>query len=84
MRSTSVSAVLYVVHCISGADVPPNQGCLRPVKIIAHEASLINPEPQHGVAGGNVETSQRITDVLLAAPWPRPCPSSSLPPVRAL
>ena len=65
--AVTVSAVLYMVHCISGADVPANQGCLRPVKIIAPEASLINPEPQHGVAGGNVETSQRITDVLLGA-----------------
>ena len=35
--------------------------------MIAPEASLVNPEPQHGVAGGNVETSQRITDVLFAA-----------------
>ena len=69
-----------MVHCISGADVPPNQGCLRPVKIIAPEASLINPEPQHGVAGGNVETSQRITDVLLAAmaqALPQPIPAAS-------
>ena len=73
-----------MVHCISGADVPPNQGCLRPVKIIAPEASLINPEPQHGVAGGNVETSQRITDVLLAAMAQALPPAHPLPPARAL
>ena len=65
--AVTVSAVLYMVHCIAGSEVPANQGCLRPVKVIAPEASLVNPEPQHGVAGGNVETSQRITDVLLAA-----------------
>ena len=65
--AVTVSAVLYVVHCVSGADAPSNQGCLRPVKIIAPRASVVNPEPQRGVAGGNVETSQRITDVLLAA-----------------
>ena len=65
--AVTVSAVLYVVHCVVGMEVPPNQGCLRPVKIIAPKASLVNPEPPRGVAGGNVETSQRITDVLLAA-----------------
>ncbi len=65
--AVTTSAVLYMVHCVVGAEAPANQGCLRPVKIVAPEASLINPQPQHGVAGGNVETSQRITDVLLAA-----------------
>ncbi len=65
--AVTVSAVLYMVHCIVGMDVPPSQGCLRPVSIVAPRASLINPDPQRGVAGGNVETSQRVTDVLLAA-----------------
>jgi N-methylhydantoinase B len=37
------------------------------VHIITPRGTLVNPEPQRGVAGGNVETSQRITDVLLAA-----------------
>ena len=61
------SAVLYIVHCLVGAGAPPNQGCMRPVTVEAPKGSLVNPDPQHGVAGGNVETSQRITDVLLAA-----------------
>ena len=65
--AVTVSAVLYVVHCVVGTEVPANQGCLRPVRITTPAASLLNPEPQHGVAGGNVETSQRICDVLLAA-----------------
>ena len=65
--AVTVSAVLYLINCVSGADAPPNQGCLRPVNIIAPRASVVNPNPQRGVAGGNVETSQRITDVLLAA-----------------
>jgi N-methylhydantoinase B len=50
-----------------GDEAPANQGCLRPVHIITPRGTLLNPEPQRGVAGGNVETSQRITDVLLAA-----------------
>ena len=65
--AVTVSAVLYVVHCVVGADVPPNQGCLRPVKIVTPYGSLVNPRPQRGVAGGNVETSQRLCDVLLGA-----------------
>ena len=65
--AVTVSAVLYMVHCIVGAGTPANQGCLRPIRIVTPPASLVNPEPQHGVAGGNVETSQRITDVVLAA-----------------
>ena len=66
-RAVTVSAVLYVVRCISGEQLPANQGCLRPVTILTPSGSLVNPDPHHGVAGGNVETSQRITDVLLGA-----------------
>ncbi|MDP3064616.1 MAG: hydantoinase B/oxoprolinase family protein [Chloroflexota bacterium] len=65
--AVTVSAVLYVIRCVTGEQAPANQGCLRPVRILAPRGSLVNPEPQHAVAGGNVETSQRITDVLLGA-----------------
>ena len=66
-RAVTVSASLYVVRCVVGDEAPANQGCLRPVDIITPRGSLVDPLPQRGVAGGNVETSQRITDVLLAA-----------------
>jgi N-methylhydantoinase B len=66
-HAVTVSACLYVVRCIVGDEAPANQGCLRPVHIITPRGTLVNPEPQRGVAGGNVETSQRITDVLLTA-----------------
>ncbi len=66
-RAVTVSACLYVIRCVVGDQGPANQGCLRPVHIITPSGTLVNPEPQGGVAGGNVETSQRITDVLLAA-----------------
>ena len=66
-HAVTVSACLYVIRCLVGEGAPANQGCLRPVHIITPEGSLVNPQPQRGVAGGNVETSQRITDVLLAA-----------------
>ncbi len=66
-EAVTVSACLYVVRCLLKEQAPANQGCLRPLKINAPRGSLVNPEPQHGVAAGNVETSQRITDVLLGA-----------------
>ena len=66
-QAVTVSACLYVIRCLVGDQAPANQGCLRPVHIITPRGTLVNPEPQRGVAGGNVETSQRITDVLLAA-----------------
>ena len=66
-RAVTVSACLYMVRCVVGDAAPANQGCLRPVRLVTPQGSLVNPEPQRGVAGGNVETSQRITDVLFAA-----------------
>lgn len=66
-QAVTVSACLYAVRCIVGDAAPANQGCLRPVEIVTPLGSLVNPQPQRGVAGGNVETSQRITDVLFAA-----------------
>ncbi|SVB32928.1 uncharacterized protein METZ01_LOCUS185782, partial [marine metagenome] len=61
------SACLYVVRCLLDEQAPANQGCFRPLNIITPLGCLVNPEPQRGVAAGNVETSQRITDVLLGA-----------------
>jgi len=61
------SAVYFVVRCVTDPDVPPNQGCYDPVSISAPEGSLLNPEPPAAVVGGNVETSQRVADVLFAA-----------------
>ncbi|MFN3973951.1 MAG: hydantoinase B/oxoprolinase family protein [Dehalococcoidia bacterium] len=65
--AVAVSAVLYVMRCILGEQVPANQGILRAVRIIAPEGTLVNPHPPAAVAGGNVETSQRLVDVLLGA-----------------
>ncbi|MFN2158725.1 MAG: hydantoinase B/oxoprolinase family protein [Anaerolineales bacterium] len=61
------SAVYYVFRSLLGLDIPNNSGCLRPIEIIAPAGSLVNAKPPAAVAGGNVETSQRIVDVLLGA-----------------
>ena len=61
------SATYYVVRCMAGEEVPINDGCFRPVHVIAPEGTIVNARPPHAVSAGNVETSQRITDVVLGA-----------------
>ncbi|MBN2147335.1 MAG: hydantoinase B/oxoprolinase family protein [Anaerolineales bacterium] len=63
----TLSAVYYVFRCLVGLDVPNNNGCLAPIHVIAPEGSLVNARKPAPVAGGNVETSQRIVDILLGA-----------------
>ncbi|MFN2215801.1 MAG: hydantoinase B/oxoprolinase family protein, partial [Anaerolineales bacterium] len=63
----TLSAVYYVFRCLLGLDVPNNSGCLLPIKVIAPEGTVVNASSPASVAGGNVETSQRIVDVLLGA-----------------
>ena len=63
----TLSAVYYVFRCLLSAGVPNNSGSLRPIQVIAPEGSVVNATHPAPVAGGNVETSQRITDVLLGA-----------------
>jgi N-methylhydantoinase B len=63
----TLSAVTYVFRCVLGLDIPANSGCLRPIRLIAPEGTLVNARRPAAVAAGNVETSQRIVDVLLGA-----------------
>ncbi|MSQ40672.1 MAG: hydantoinase B/oxoprolinase family protein [Dehalococcoidia bacterium] len=65
--AVTLSAVMYTVLCIAGEQAPPNEGVMRSIRVDAPVGCLINPTPPHAVAGGNVETSQRIVDVLFAA-----------------
>ena len=66
-RAVAIAAVLYVMRCLVGEAIPLNGGCLRPVTIHVPEGSILSPDPDRAVAGGNVETSQRVVDVLLGA-----------------
>jgi len=65
--SVTRSAVYYVLRCLLPPDIPPNHGCYENVRVTAPEGSLLNPRPPAAVSSGNVETSQRIVDVLLLA-----------------
>ncbi|GAB6877906.1 hydantoinase B/oxoprolinase family protein [Halorubrum gandharaense] len=61
------SAVYFVVRCLTDPEIPPNHGCYAPVTVSAPDGCLLNPNPPAAVVGGNVETSQRVTDVTFAA-----------------
>ncbi|MBL8196763.1 MAG: hydantoinase B/oxoprolinase family protein [Blastocatellia bacterium] len=63
----TVSAVFYVFRCLLSENVPANAGILEPIKVIAAQATIVNALSPAAVAAGNVETSQRIVDVLLKA-----------------
>jgi N-methylhydantoinase B len=65
--SVTRSATYFVVRCLTDPDVPASAGTFAPVRILAPPGSLVNAEPGAAVAGGNVETSCRIVDVLLRA-----------------
>jgi N-methylhydantoinase B len=74
------SATYYVVRCLTDPDAPPNAGCYAPVSIAATEGSLVNARKPAAVAAGNVETSQRIVDMLflaLAPAFPDRVPAQS-------
>ncbi|MCC3861386.1 hydantoinase B/oxoprolinase family protein [Pseudemcibacter aquimaris] len=61
------AAVLYVFRCMVDDDIPLNQGCLKPVKIIVPEKTFLNPSHPRAVVAGNVETSQAIVNCLFLA-----------------
>src|SRR5213594_3538131 len=63
----TTSAVFYVFRCLLGEDVPACAGLMTPITVLAPEGSVVNARPPAAVAAGNVETSQRIVDVLLRA-----------------
>ncbi|GAB9473644.1 5-oxoprolinase [Globisporangium polare] len=67
--AVTYSAIIYCLRCLlTGEDLPLNQGCLTPIEVIFPEdGSILNPSANAAVVGGNVLTSQRITDVILRA-----------------
>ncbi|MBM3558641.1 MAG: 5-oxoprolinase, partial [Alphaproteobacteria bacterium] len=61
------AAVLYVFRCLVDDDIPMNDGCLRPIRIVVPEGSMLAPRYPAAVVAGNVETSQAVTDALFGA-----------------
>ncbi|GJT96584.1 5-oxoprolinase [Tanacetum coccineum] len=66
-EAVTKAAVIYCLRCLVDVDIPLNQGCLAPVKIFIPPGSFLSPSDKAAVVGGNVLTSQRITDVVLMA-----------------
>jgi len=66
-RAVTMSAVMYCLRCLVAEDIPLNQGCLRSVKVILPEGSILAPHATAAVVGGNVLTSQRVVDVIFKA-----------------
>lgn len=64
------SACYYVTRCLISDDIPTNSGCFAPISIVAPQQSIVNAEYPAAVGAGNVETSQRIVDVLFRALYP--------------
>jgi len=67
VEAITLSACFYVFRCLLTDDAPATAGLMRPIQVIAPEGTIVNARPPAAVAGGNVETSQRIVDVLLLA-----------------
>ena len=61
------SATYYAIRCVTDPDIPPNHGCYRPIEVEAPDGTVVNPNPPAAVVGGNLETSQRVTDAVLGA-----------------
>ncbi len=67
VEAITVSGVAYVFRCLLGADVPASAGLMEPIEVVAPSGTVVNARHPAAVAGGNVETSQRIVDVLFKA-----------------
>jgi len=67
VEAITYSACFYVFRCLLREDVPATSGLMRPIRVIAPSGTVVNAKPPAAVAGGNVETSQRIVDALLKA-----------------
>jgi len=67
VEAITYSGCFYVFRCLLAEDVPATAGLMRPIRVIAPQGTVVNARPPAAVAGGNVETSQRVVDVLLRA-----------------
>ncbi|KAI9900015.1 hypothetical protein N3K66_004277 [Trichothecium roseum] len=66
-EAITYSAIIYCLRCLISDDIPLNQGCLRPINVKIPPKSILSPSAGAAVVGGNVLTSQRITDVIFKA-----------------
>jgi len=67
VEAITASAVSYVFRCLVGGDIPASAGLMEPIEVIAPQGTVVNAAHPASVAGGNVETSQRVVDVVFKA-----------------
>ena len=67
VEAITASAVSYVFRCLVGGDIPASAGLMEPIEVIAPKGTVVNASHPASVAGGNVETSQRVVDVVFKA-----------------
>ncbi len=67
VRSITLSATYYAFRCLLEEGAPTNEGCFRPIEVLTKRGTVLDAEFPAPVSGGNVETSQRIVDVVLGA-----------------
>jgi N-methylhydantoinase B len=65
--AVTTSATYYALRAVTDPDIPPNEGCYRPVSVTAPEGTVVNARRPAAVVGGNLETAQRVVDVVLGA-----------------
>jgi 5-oxoprolinase (ATP-hydrolysing) len=66
-RAITRAAVLYVLRCLVGTDIPLNDGCLTPIEIVIPPGTFLSPAPGAAVVAGNTEVSQAVTCALFGA-----------------
>ncbi len=66
-RFIACSSVYYAMKALVAPEVPPNDGCYRPLRVVVPPRSVLDPDPDRPVVGGNHETSQRIVDAIFKA-----------------
>ncbi len=80
VKAVTISAVLYVIRSLLPQGTPTNEGLMKNIEVITRECSVVDACPPSAVSAGNVETSQRIVDVVLGAlyqAFPETIPAAS-------
>ncbi|HXP03549.1 MAG TPA: hydantoinase B/oxoprolinase family protein [Stellaceae bacterium] len=72
------SAVLYALRCLVGSDIPLNDGCLKPIRLVIPLGTFLSPQPGAAVVAGNTETSQAVVNALLGAVGALACSQATM------
>jgi 5-oxoprolinase (ATP-hydrolysing) len=72
------SAVLYALRCLVGSDIPLNDGCLKPIRLVIPPGTFLSPQPGAAVVAGNTETSQAVVNALFSAVGAMACSQATM------